>query len=589
MNPSSHAATPLSSRVRHIRLKLLFGVIGVYALSFILWCTFFQGERGTGLAGLFPKGYNEKLNRMLELVLSTTSHSNARNRTISAAAGDMLGRPRTDDLECVGWRHTQTCDPNTHILQSYNRSCEQHIRGGHSGFCAMKDKRTGREVRVLKCTCVSVRSDVIFNCNQALDFVRFREETESVLAEALAAEANESANAVVAIQETLTSSIDNSVGELDERDGIVMVTYPNLLVGAYATVKTLRETHNCVLPIEIWYLESELGPNATTNNKILTHMVRDFAPLTFVPILDKDVNGFNSKVHAILHTNLTNILFLDSDNVPAKDPTYVFQLPQFTKTGAIFWPDFWHPVHSIFNINEQSLLWELLGLDFVDMFEQESGQLLINKRKSRVALQLLEYFAFHRPSIFESMKLAWGDKDLFRLAWLKSNTPFHMVEAPPAMAGEVRLNKFCGMTMVQFDPLGDALFLHRNARKVNGGRPALGKEPDAPIWSHLQMFKYNSNATTVNGTATTAASAESKSSYAILKEFYKVQIYNGVPQFKASQWCYGQEKPHDEQGHFQTVPWSETALLPMLESQVLAFAKEGAALLPPSTVVMAST
>lgn len=587
LSPSATTPSSPSSRLRRMRLSLLFAVIGVYALSFIVWCTCFQGDRGTGMAGLFPKGYDEKLNRMLELVLTASSSSNKRANSSTASAGGSPSRPRAQDLECVGWRHTHDCDPNSFVLQSFNRSCEQHIRGGQSGYCAMKDKRTGREVSIMKMTCISVRSDVIFNCNQALDFVQFREETESVLADAV----NTETQAKVVAQATESSTTAAPIEDAAERDGILMVVYPKLLVSAYATVKTLRATHNCSLPIELWYLESEMGPNATTENGVLTQLVRDFAPISLVPIKNQDVTGFNSKIHAILHTNLTNLLFLDADNVPARDPTYLFELPQFQSTGAVFWPDFWHPTHSIFNINEQSLLWELLGTPFVDMFEQESGQLLLNKRKSRVALQLLQLFAFHRPSIFESMKLAWGDKDLFRLAWLKSNTSFHMIQTPPAMAGTVHLDKFCGMTMVQFDPWGEILFLHRNSRKLNGGRPPLGKDPDSEIWSHVQTFHYGGNSSAFNNsTTTTTTSADyGNLSYAILKEFYKVQIYNGAPQFKASQWCYGQEKSDDADGNFQTIPWSETSLLTGMETEVLAHARAGASLLPNETVVMVST
>lgn len=523
------------------------------------------------------------------------------------------------ELECLGWRQTFGCDPDSFVLWSFNRTCNFHIRGGQAGYCAMRNRSTGLEVRVMRMSCTSVPPNVLFTCEQAMDFARFREETEAVVAstkaraESATTESTQSMNLrsyIRGAQANLTSTTGaTGLDEQEEdeegqdRTGILMVVYPKLLVSAYATIRTLRFAHNCSLPIEIWYSTSEMGPNATENG-ILKELVTKFAPITLQAIERQDVGGFNSKVHAIVHTNLTNLLFLDADNLPVKDPTYLFETREFKEHGAVFWPDFWHPAHSIFNINNQSLLWELLDLKFADMFEQESGQLVVNKKKSSAALKLLEFFAFRKPSIFEQFKLAWGDKDLFRLAWLKTNTSFHMIQSPPGMAGSLVQGKFCGMTMAQFDPSGELLFLHRNAMKLNGGRPPLGKEPDAAIWTHLQTFDWHTDNVTAwrmhrNSTgsgsgsaalgsplATTNASEPDSSQYEHQKEHFKVNIYNGAPQFPPAQWCYGRETPPDEP-NFRTVPWSETPF-PGIELLALAFARDGAALLPVSNVILAS-
>ena len=53
----------------------------------------------------------------------------------------------------------------------------------------------------------------------------------------------------------------------------------------------------------------------------------------------------------------------------------------------MFWPDYWQPNHTMFNLNKASMIWELIGLDFVDMMEQESGQLLVDRTRSRQALE----------------------------------------------------------------------------------------------------------------------------------------------------------------------------------------------------------
>lgn len=53
------------------------------------------------------------------------------------------------------------------------------------------------------------------------------------------------------------------------------------------------------------------------------------------------------------------------------------------------------------------------------MFEQESGQLLVDRRRHSARLKLVRHYAFQRSDIFDRMKLVHGDKDLIRLAWLK--------------------------------------------------------------------------------------------------------------------------------------------------------------------------
>ncbi|RHX96713.1 hypothetical protein DYB25_003950 [Aphanomyces astaci] len=134
---------------------------------------------------------------------------------------------------------------------------------------------------------------------------------------------------------------------------------------------------------------------------------------------------------------------------------------------AMFWPDFWRMKKTIFNIHNTSVLWDMLGVSFVDMMEQESGQVLVDKSD---ALRTLMFYAFHHPRLIETLDMAWGDKDLFRFAWMKSQTPFHMIQKPPGSAGVKHhtYNLFCGHTMVQHDPHGKIVFFHRNTYKLTG-------------------------------------------------------------------------------------------------------------------------
>ena len=160
------------------------------------------------------------------------------------------------------------------------------------------------------------------------------------------------------------------------------------------------------------------------------------------------------------------ILLLDTDNFVLRDPSYLFDSPEFIEHGAMFWPDFWQPNNTIFNVWNTSLVWELTGNSFVNMFEQESGQVLINRTRHAAALDVLMFYAIPN-NIMWRYSPVYGDKDLFRLAWMRTNHSFHMIQHPPGWAGQVKLTRFCGMTMVQHDPQGEPLFMHRNGYKLD--------------------------------------------------------------------------------------------------------------------------
>lgn len=179
-------------------------------------------------------------------------------------------------------------------------------------------------------------------------------------------------------------------------------------------------------------------------------------------------------------------------------------------------------------------------MPFVDMFEQESGRLLVDRVQHAAPLELVHFYASHQPNYFQKMDLVYGDKDLFRLAWLKSEAPFHMVEAVPAVACRVINGSFCGMTTVQHDAEGEMLFLHRNQHKLTGERDeriekaapentvtppeealdAIQSDgyPDPVLWTHLLSFRNDANLA-----------------------FYSVDTYRAAPQFPQWQQCYGKQ------------------------------------------------
>jgi hypothetical protein len=61
----------------------------------------------------------------------------------------------------------------------------------------------------------------------------------------------------------------------------------------------------------------------------------------------RTLRGWELKAYAILHSRFREVLLLDADNVAVTDPEYLFQTPEFRRTGAIFWPDYQGPGHKV--------------------------------------------------------------------------------------------------------------------------------------------------------------------------------------------------------------------------------------------------
>jgi alpha 1,2-mannosyltransferase len=430
------------------------------------------------------------------------------------------------------------------------------VPNGVSGYCEVVNPKTGDVQRVLEMHCDSLRPGVQFQCDMFQSLLSY-----SILSTDYAHDPNASfarnqedfrrSNALVDTPAPLDDDgfRNESVGQLElsfDR-GIVFVIYEKLLLGAYVSVRSLRAL-GCTLPIEMWYMTSETN----VHHPLLRLLVDEYG-VFLREIRDPRATHFYTKLHAIFYSAFDKVLLLDADNFAVRDPNYLFDTDEFRDTGALFWPDFWKPGNTIFNIHERSYVWPFFGLDYVDMFEQESGQVLIDRVRHQRALNTLMFYGFAQvPRVHEELRLVWGDKDLFRFAWMKTDSPFYMAERPPGSAGTKHpdYDLFCGVTMVQHDPSGRVVFLHRNTEKLTHLNDRL-------LWTHIQQFKRTSD----------------------VKDYY-VRGANGgkvFPQFKR---CFGKDVHYEKL--FTLKPMSAFPF-EKLETDLLQYAKDGAAFLQLAT------
>ena len=89
------------------------------------------------------------------------------------------------------------------------------------------------------------------------------------------------------------------------------------------------------------------------------------------------MGGYASKAFAIIHSSFAEVLCLDSDNIPLRDPSSLFEIESYQQHGNIFWSD---P-----NINGlDPTVYEMFDLpppwaEDASFLAAESGQILLNR------------------------------------------------------------------------------------------------------------------------------------------------------------------------------------------------------------------
>jgi len=238
---------------------------------------------------------------------------------------------------------------------------------------------------------------------------------------------------------------------------------------AIVSISMLRET-GCKLPVELWYLGNELSQDVIETFKSLDVVCRNFLEIGKV-----NLTGYMLKPLAIINSSFEEVLFIDADNNCVSDPTDLFDCAQYLESGALFWPDYW-------KTSKNNSIWSIIDTKTYDVPEQESGQIIVNKRKCWKELELCLHF--NKLGMYY-YQIIHGDKDTFKFAWLALKSPFNMIQYPVGSCGYMLGGYFFGTTMVQHHPNGKVLFLHRNLLKWD-----VTKE-DEYSWEIIKTFKVN--------------------------------------------------------------------------------------------------
>ena len=231
------------------------------------------------------------------------------------------------------------------------------------------------------------------------------------------------------------------------------------LPGAFVMVKELRRL-GCTLPVTF----AHMGPLEFDWNlaKILEPYGVNVIDLNEKTAADpwRILAGFESKIAAAYYAPYKDVLFIDADNVPVKDPMYLFESHHYRHYGAVFWPDLppfdraeWLP----------AVIWKNIDMDFLDVQAAESGQFMINKEKCWTELNLVRWMNEHSDWFY---RFIFGDKDSFVLAWQKVADMVRKrelawpIEKPTSYGMPSKPAGWYSRAILQHDFSGDLLFQH---------------------------------------------------------------------------------------------------------------------------------
>lgn len=254
--------------------------------------------------------------------------------------------------------------------------------------------------------------------------------------------------------------------------GIVTSIYDAEFASGFILLSELKRLQ-VPLPVEVFYRRGELSSEQI---EILENIGLDLK----VRVLEDEVHGFAIKPFSILRSRFAEVLWIDCDNVPIRNPAFLFDDPEYLSKGSLFWRDVsgvdrslrWHP---------GSPVWDAFGVPYNDGEEFETGQLLIDKRKCWQELGLTIHYNREAETYYQFVH---GDKDTFRFAWLVThirrggqahggnylsspNVPYGFMPFGPFHVGEPNpWNKWGGgSVMQQRDRMGQPLFNHRSIDK----------------------------------------------------------------------------------------------------------------------------
>jgi glycosyltransferase involved in cell wall biosynthesis len=246
---------------------------------------------------------------------------------------------------------------------------------------------------------------------------------------------------------------------------------------AWVLIRQLRKL-GCELPIQVWYL----GEGEYDEAWVKLVEPYDVECVDAYEVRAKfphpNLYGYEIKPFSLVHSPFEEIIFIDADNVPTVNPTYLFNTRAYRKTGAIFWPDYWQ-------FEPEDKIWQLAGnIPYRNEPQFESGQMVIHKHKCWEPLMLTNWYNMYSPFYYAYLA---GDKDTYHMAWRKLERTYSMPDTPIKTLGKLYINHAMG----QHDFEGRVIFQHKNHKKwsLSGNDSIPGFQYEKECFEYIKELK----------------------------------------------------------------------------------------------------
>lgn len=237
--------------------------------------------------------------------------------------------------------------------------------------------------------------------------------------------------------------------------GIVIVAgNEKTLIRTRVIMRALRKLGSKI-PIELHYWDNEM------NDQSKKEIIETYPNTYFNDLADSSnifptryvlTGNYQFKTAALLNSRFAEPLLLDSDNIPVIDPEELWDSTIYKEYGTLFWPD-------ITRTRPNNPIWAITNTHCrMGEYEQESGQLLVDKRKFFYHLQLAAWLNNRHGDYYNGILL--GDKDMFRFSWHALKTKYGFPPKWLTSVGTLHDERYCGHTFAQHHPDGRIAFMH---------------------------------------------------------------------------------------------------------------------------------
>jgi len=235
------------------------------------------------------------------------------------------------------------------------------------------------------------------------------------------------------------------------------------LLQSYAMISYIRNILKCTLPIELVYVTDvemqapciELFERELEVRCIDARVLIERYPYTAPKVL----RGYMIKPFALLTSSFQEVILIDCDNIPLRDPTFLFDMDGYKEHGMVLWRDF----AGLRDPSGNEKIFELLGPQNtkVPKHAHETGQIVIDTRRLWVSLHLT-WFLNNNHEIFYKVGIH-GETDLYQICINRAGESFfEMPYAPKTIGSHTKFaGGIHGHTLGQCDLDGEVLFAHR--------------------------------------------------------------------------------------------------------------------------------